>query len=140
MNKQTIVLIGFALLLAALYVAFFTDLFGSKNIQISWRISPSNGSLVFYLDKEYALTSLEVVPTEEAKTNKYPHELWHVVAQAAPVTLATFNYGQAIPGMKPKVATAVPEQLQPDIDYSLVVATRSGMKGETNFLIHAKPN
>jgi len=92
--------------------------------------------MAFYLDKAYPLTSVEVVSTEEARTNKYPHALWHMVAQAVPPLTATFNYGAAIPGMKPEVSTALPEPLQPDVDYSLVVEAGNGLKGEKSFSLH----
>jgi hypothetical protein len=135
MNKQSFFLVGVALVLAMLYIVYFTDWFKHKNIQISSRISPASGAMVFYLDKAYPLTSVEVVSTEEAKTNKYPHALWHMVAQSAPALTATFNYGAKIPGMKPEVATALPEALQPDTDYSLVVKAGSDLKGEKSFTV-----
>lgn len=91
--------------------------------------------MVFYLDKSYPLTSIEVVSTEEAKTNKYPHAFWHVVAQSSPVSIKTFNYGANIPGMKPDVASALPETLQPDTDYSVILATSGSTKGETSFKV-----
>ena len=69
--------------------------------------------LVFRFTNAYSLTSIEVVETEDARTNKYPHALWHVVAEAAPVPTTSFYlHGAAIPGMKPEIPTAVPEQLQ----------------------------
>ena len=136
MNKQTIFLIGVAMVLATLYIANFTDWLTPKKIQIVWRISPASGALAFYLDKEYPLTSVEVVSTEEARTNKYPHALWHIVADGAPAVTATFNYGVEIPGMKPAVSTAVPEPLQPGTDYSVVVEAGSSLKGQKSFSVH----
>jgi hypothetical protein len=136
-NKQTIFLAGLALVLTILYIVNFTDWFKHKNIQIYWRISPANASVMaFYLDKAYPLTSVEVVSTEEARTNKYPHALWHMVAQDASKLTATFDYGAAIPGMKPEVSTALPEPLQPDVTYSLVVEAGNGLKGEKSFSLH----
>ena len=135
MNK-TAFLVGLALILAILYIAYFTDLLKHKNIQVFCRISPASGAMVFYLDKTNSLTSIEVVTTEEARTNKYPHALWHMVAQAAPVPAMTFSYGAAIPGMKPAVSTALPETLQPGVDYSLIVESGNGLKGEKSFSVH----
>jgi len=136
MNKQTIFLVGVALVLATLYIANFTDWLKHKNIQVFWRISPASGAVAFYLDKAYPLSSVEVVSTEDAKTNKYPHALWHMVAQTAPPPTATFNYGAEIPGMKPEVSTALPEPLQPNVEYSLVVQSETGLKGEKSFTVH----
>ena len=136
MNKQTIYLIGLALVLATLYIANFTDWLKPKKIHIFWRISPANGSIVsFYLDKDYPLTSVEVVSTQDARTNKYPHALWHLVAQTAPAVTKTFNYGTVIPGMKPEVSTALAEPLQAATDYSLIVECGSGLKGEKSFTL-----
>jgi hypothetical protein len=136
MNKQTTVLIGVFLVLATLYVAKFTDLLKHKNIQIHWTNSRAiPGSISFFLDKGYELTSVKVVPTEEAKTNKYPHELWHLIPNTSPVVLSNFTYGVAIPGMKPKISTALPERLEPGMDYSLLVETSTGLKGEKSFSV-----
>jgi hypothetical protein len=136
MNKQTVILICVALGLATLYIANFTDWLKPKKIQVYSRISPASGALAFYLDKKYPLTSIEVVSTEEARTNKFPHALWHVVAKGAGVQVNIFNYGMSIPGMAPEVATAVPEPLQPDTDYSVLVEAGSGLKGEKSFSVH----
>ena len=137
MNKQTVLLIGAFLVLATLYVANFTDFLKHKVIQIRWANSRvSADSVVFYLDKQYPLKSVEVVSTDDARTNKYPHELWHLVAESAPVPLKNFAYGAAIPGMKPKISTAVPEPLTPGLDYSLLVEDGTGLKGEKSFSLH----
>jgi hypothetical protein len=137
MNKQTVVLIGAFMVLAILYVANFTDFLKHKNIQIHWSISRANaGAVDFRLDKPYPLlTSVEVVYTEEARTNKYPHALWHLVAESSPVLTSNFTYGLVIPGMKPKVSTALPEALQPETDYSVIVEAGS-TKAEKSFSLH----
>jgi hypothetical protein len=138
MNKNTVFLISLFLILAILYVANFTDVLKHKYIQIHWTPSRANAASVsFFLDKDYPLTSVEVVATEEARTNKFPHPLWYLVAAAEPVATKTFSYGNPIPGMKPKVSTALPEPLQPDTDYSLLVEASSGLKGEKSFSIAA---
>jgi hypothetical protein len=137
MNKQTVFLIGLFVLLATLYVANLTDFLKRKNIQIHWTPSrAAAASVSFFLDKDYPLASFEVVAAEEARTNKYPHALWHLVAEADPVPLKSFTYGAAIPGMKPEVSTALPEPLQPDVDYSLLVVSGNGLKGQKSFSIH----
>lgn len=135
MNKQSFLLVGVALVLATLYIVYFTDWLKHPNIQISYRISPASGLMAFYLDKSYPLTSIEVVSTEDAKTNKYPHAFWHVVAQSAPVAMKFFNYGANLPGMKPEVASALPEPLESGTDYTVIVATPGSIKGETSFKV-----
>jgi len=135
MNKLT-ALISFALVLAIVYIAYFTDWLKPKNIHVFSRISPASGALVFYLDKPYPLTSVEVVAAADAKTNKFPHALWHVVAEPGSEPIDTFNYGGAIPGMKPEIASALPEQLQPGTDYSLLIESGKHLKGEKSFSVH----
>jgi hypothetical protein len=137
MNKQTVVLSSVALVLALLYVAYFTDWLKHKDIQIHWTASrAAANSVSFYLNPPSKLTSVEVVTTEEAKTNKFPHALWHVVAGTTPVVVSNFTYGAAIPGMKPKIPTAVAEPLEPGTDYSLLVESGEGLKGEKSFFVH----
>src|ERR1700744_6576194 len=109
MNKQTITLSGVALILATLYIVFFTDFFKHKVIQVSMRVSPASHTLVVYLDQAYSLTSIEMVSTEDVKTNKFPHALWHIVANSHIAPISSFNYGGQIAGMAPEVATALPE-------------------------------
>jgi hypothetical protein len=136
MNRQTFFLVSVALVLATLYIAFFTDWLKPRNIHVYWRPSPASGAIVFYLDKAYALTSVEVVSTDDAKTNKHPHALWHMVSEPGSKPTSTFNYGASIPGMKPEIASALPEQLQLDTDYSLVVRAGGKLKGEQSFTVH----
>lgn len=135
MNKLT-VLISFALALAIVYIAFFSDWLKPQNIHVVSRISPANGALMFYMDKAYPVTSIEIVAAEDAKTNKYPHALWHVVAASGPVPMETFCYGASIPGMKPEIASALPETLQPGTDYSLLLECGKHLKGLETFKVH----
>jgi hypothetical protein len=89
--------------------------------------------LIFRFTYSYPLTSIKVVEAEDARTNKYPHALWHVVAATAPVPMASFGYGAAIPGMKPEVSTAVPEPLEADTEYFLLVEAGKNLKGKITF-------
>lgn len=137
MTKKAVLLFCAALVLASLYVANFTDWLKPKKIHIFWRISPANAANIsFYLDKGYELTSVEVFSAEDARTNKFPHALWHMIAAGTPPVTTNFMYGEAIPGMKPDVATALPEPLQPGTDYCLVVQTRDKLKAESSFSLH----
>jgi hypothetical protein len=137
MSKKSVILSGVAVVLATLYIVNFTDWLKPKNIQIFWRISPTNPSLLaFYLDKAYPLTSVEVVTAEDARTNKYPHALWHLVAESNAAVTKTFNYGVSIPGMKPEIASAQAEPLMPDVDYCLIVQADGGVKSTRSFTVH----
>ena len=139
-SKRTVWLVCVALVLAGAYLRFHFDWRDHTNIQIfceKSRQSILGGSetpgLIFHFTNSYPLTSIQVVETEDARTNKYPHALWHLVAAAAPVPTTSFGYGAAIPGMKPEIATAQPEPLQPDTQYSLVVEATKHLKGEITF-------
>ena len=123
----------------AIYLVFFTDGHKAKKIQILKAVYPagilpgtSNETMVFCLDKPYALTSVKVVETDEAETNKYAHAFWHMVATPSAEPVKSFRYGAILPGMQPDAATAQPEPLDPDTTYSLVVES-GGLKGELTF-------
>jgi hypothetical protein len=123
----------------AIYLVFFTDGHKAKKIQIIKAVYPAgilpgttSPTIVFSLDRPYALTSVKVVETDEAETNKFAHALWHMVAAASAEPVKTFRYGADLPGMKPYLDTAQPEPLDPDMTYSLVVESGS-LKGELSF-------
>src|SRR5580658_498742 len=119
MNKRTAYLVGAVLVLAAAYnLAFFFDWHKRSDIRIFCEksrraILSRNDSpdLIFHFVKPYPLTSIEVVEAEDARTNKYPHALWHLLAADQPVPTDSFTYGAAIAGMKPEIPTAIPEPL-----------------------------
>jgi hypothetical protein len=141
MNKKTAFLVGAILVLAAAYnLAFFMDWHKGPEIQIfceKSRRAILGGSetpdLIFHFVKSYPLTSIEVVDAEDARTNKYPHALWHVLAADGPVPTTSFAYGAAIHGMKPEIATAVPEPLEPGMEYLLLVEAGKKVKGKFPF-------
>ena len=139
MNNRSVILTAIALILAALYVTCFTDWFKKKQIQISFRTFPGRAAkadvepIVFLLDKEYNLTSVRVIPAAEAVAKKRdPHTLWQIVPEtnAAPVT--DFPYGGQVKGMKPSVAKAVAEKLQPETRYRIIVDAGK-LHGEREF-------
>lgn len=139
MNKRSVLLVCAALVLAGAYVRYFIDWRPHNKIQIFCEKSRQaflNGTapgMIFHLATEYPVTSIEVVEAEDARTNKYPHALWHLVAAAAPVPTTTFGYGANIPGMKPEIPSALPEPLQPDTAYSLLVEAAKNFKGQITF-------
>ncbi|HEY3862972.1 MAG TPA: hypothetical protein VGO59_13905 [Verrucomicrobiae bacterium] len=140
MNKRTVWLVCAALVLAGAYMRYFIDWHKRAEIQIFCEKSRrailrgnENPNLVFHFAKAYPVTSIEVVDADDARTNKYPHALWHMVAAKDPVATTSFAYGASIPGMKPEIATATPEPLQSDTRYSLVVETSKNQRGQLDF-------
>ena len=139
MNRTTALLVGLASL-ATVWLAFFSDWHKARKIQILLAVYPagilpgtSSDTLVFCLDKAYPLTSIKVVESEEARTNKYAHALWHLVAAAPAKPIKSFRYGAAVPGLRPEVSTALPEPLQAGASYSLLVEAGKDLKGELTF-------
>jgi hypothetical protein len=135
MKNQSKFLIFFAVVLAAIYAYRFTDWFAQKEIQIKYRTRPGE-PIMFYLDKEYQVTSLKVISLADAATNKYPHDLWHLVADGKPAPVTDFFYGGVVPGMKPKIAGLAPEPLQLGADYRIVLESPK-IKGEKVFQLRA---
>jgi len=140
MNKRTVWLVCVALALGGAYMRYFFDWHQQSKIQIFCEKSRQailGGSetpvFLFHFTNAYPLTSIEVVDAEDARTNKYPHILWHVVAAGAPVPTTSFVYGAAIPGMKPEISTAVPEPLEADTQYFLLVEAANNLKGQILF-------
>jgi hypothetical protein len=138
MNKRTVFLICAALVLAA--ARFFMDSHKQPNIQIFMEKSRGammRGSdapaIVFHFRTNYPLTSIKVVEAEDARTNKYPHALWHLIAAEKPVKTTSFGYGATIPGMKPEISTAEPEPLDVDTQYLLLVEAGKSLKGKLAF-------
>src|SRR5262245_29651403 len=130
MNRQTSYLVFLIAILVGIGVyRFKDDLFGPKKIQIFYRNFPARSggaekfSLSFYLDKPYQLRSIKVVSVKDAETNKYPHALWHLVAQTNSVPTEQFKYGGHIVGMKSDMPHAAPESLEPGQKYKLIVET-----------------
>lgn len=133
MTKKSIVLITVAVVLAGVYVAFFTDWFVKPQIQILPQIRPPRSTartlpgdvpvypVNFMFDRKYQFTEIKVVAVEDEKTNKYPHAVWHLISDSNSVPTQALVYGSRVRGMKPKVPRADAEQLEPGVPYRLYV-------------------
>jgi hypothetical protein len=141
MNKRTVFLVGAILVLAVAYnLSFFMDWHKRPDIQIFCGKSrqailgrSQTPTLIFQFKEACPLTSIKVVEAGDARTNKYPHALWHVLAADKPVPTSSFTYGANIQGMKPEIPTAVPEELEPGTDYLLLVEAGKKAKGKLAF-------
>jgi hypothetical protein len=135
MNKKNFALIAVVLVLAAVYIIYFTDWFRSKPIIISHTSRPMgrNGRMLmlFSLGGDYNITEIKVVPLDEWQTNRMAQPLWHVLGDSDdPVN--HFVYGQRLDGLDPAVEGARPEPLQPGVKYRIFVAGDS-RKGSHDF-------
>lgn len=142
MNRQTWIYIGVALLLGAIYAAFFTDWFSSPPIQIVSRILPGRAAgdsrIVFMLDREYKLNSIRVLTDALADADPKAATMWQLVAATNAVTVTDFGYGDRVKGMKPPPGADAAKPLKPGTRYRLVVA--SGKKtGSYGFSLPMKP-
>jgi hypothetical protein len=135
----------FALSLLAVIVGaylYFNDFFRKPTIQITpsirpgavSRINPDVYPVSFMLDGKYQLTTLKVVRVEEAKTNKYPRPVWHMISDSASAPTKIIIYGQRVQGMKPSVPRATPEPLLPRVPYRLIIETKDEQRGQVDFL------
>jgi hypothetical protein len=141
--KKNLFLIGIVLVLAAVYVIYFTDWFRPKMIQLSHTVRPINAAgrfgpavsrLTFGLDNDYELTEVKVVPFAEWQTNKDAQPLWHLVSDEGSDDINHFFYGENISGMDSAVEGAKPQPLQPGVKYLLLIAAGRA-KGQHEFLI-----
>lgn len=144
MTRNGIMLTVVAVILAAIYVFFFTDWFKTHTIQIIPVIRPDRASRIpradeqavypvaFKLDGTYRLTEVKVMQADDFATNKFAVPLWHMVADEASIPVDAIIYGGRIKGMKPKIPRSRPEALNPDVAYVLYLAAGSTI-GRTNF-------
>jgi hypothetical protein len=143
MTKRTIVLLGIAVLLGALYVFWFTDWFVQESIQIITTVraertmargkgkAPVYG-VSFALNGKYPLTRVAVVQADDLRTNKYPTPLWELISDTHSVPTKVIRYGEAPRGMKPAIPRARAQPLEPGVEY-VVIVEAGKLKAQTNF-------
>ena len=149
MTKNGIVLSVLAVVLAAVYVKYFTDWFRKDGIQIIPTVRPGAKSEIprdpddvpvhrvsFALDGKYKLTSVKVLIASELVTNKYATPLWHLISDSNSVPTKSITYGLDVKGMKPAVPRARPEPLLANVEYTLVLEA-GNVRSQTNF--HTTP-
>ena len=132
------------IVLAGVYVFYFTDWFKPKIIQISHtsrafgrRSANRAGAMVpitFGLEPPCRPTEIKVVPLAAWQANPNTPPVWHLIysSNAAPVKM--FFYGQRLRGLKPEIPGAQAEPLQPDVAYRLFL-TAGKAKGQHDFEI-----
>lgn len=145
MNKKNYILIVIALVLAAVYVAYFTDWFRTKPmlissssrrvIQTDANTRTGSGPVRRYFnlgDDFYSLTEVKVVPLAALQTNQLAQPVWHLVSDDGSDDVDSFFYGEKIRGMDPAVGGSEPEPLQPGVAYRIFVAA-GRVKGQQTF-------
>jgi hypothetical protein len=148
MTKKQWILLALALVLAVVYISYFTNWFKPKSIQISYTErffpsrTPSQTRLPMVLfgfgGQRYRLSEIEVVPLAAWQTNQATAPLWHLISNSRSFPVETFRYGENLRDMKPAVPGLRPEPLESNIVYRLFV--RSGrLKGHCDFQLGGRP-
>lgn len=120
-------LIGALALVALLYAAFFLrSPFATEEMVILQRRAPHWNTIVFNLDREYSVRTIEVIALADDGT---PGEtVWLLRRDDAP-DMSTFAYGQQLGGM---TAVTPAQPLTDGASYRLQV-TSPGARGEIDF-------
>ena len=147
MEKRQWFLCTVAIVLAGLYICFFTDLFKPTTIRISHTARPmlsrsSRGvtaiPMTFALDHYCRLTDVKVVPLAEWQTDHSALPLWHLVSNSKSAPTKFFFYGQNISRMKLFLPGMQPKPLETNVVYRLFISAGS-VKGQHDFEIGGKP-
>jgi len=122
------------------FFCYWNDFFRKPAIQITPSIRPGQRSalnpeaypVAFMLDGKYQLTALKVITVADAKTNKYPVPIWHMISDSSSQPTKIIEYGKRIRGMKPSVPKGRPQPLQANIPYRLLIEAGE-RKGHVDF-------
>jgi hypothetical protein len=149
MTRKHWLVVALAIVLGAVSLYLNRDWLAGDTIQIHHRSRPPRPALFgrkykappgeeninplyFAFDRALKLISVKVVNAADAQTNKYPHELWHLISESNSVPVRDFLYGVPIKGMHPSIKGAQPDSLEPNVQYRLFIETAS-FKGEHEF-------
>jgi hypothetical protein len=138
MQKKEFMWIALLIVLAFLYVHFFTNWFTKGQLVIRASRRPAMNadaaveSIVFTLNGQYQLKSLQVFELEDGKFNPRGHQLWHLISDSNSAPTQLIVYGHSVHGMKLAPDNKAAEDLQPDVPYRLLV-TAGSLSGFTDF-------
>jgi len=147
MTKQKQILTVAALLLACVYIYYFTGWFNPKIIPISYteRYQMARGPsgrfpmiLFGFGGERYRLSEIKVVPLAAWQTNQATTPVWHLVAHSRSAPVEFFVYGGNLPGMESAVAGAHAAPLETNVTYRLFVRA-GGYKGQCDFQLGGRP-
>jgi len=139
--KRNWILVTVAVVLAVIYVVFFTDWFKPKTLQIfhtsrTVHTRRNHGTtervMIFGLNRLLPLKEIKVVQLAAYQTNQNTLPLWHLISDSNSVPVKAFVYGLPIRGLKPEVPGVHPQPLAKDTTYRLFVVS-GDVKGEHDF-------
>jgi len=148
MERKQWLLIVALLVLAGIYVAYFTDWFRHQSIQIHYtsRALPSrvqhgqtSPTVMFGFDKRFRFTEIKVVPLAAWQTNHDTPPVWHLISDSNSAPVERFIYGRNIRGMKPVIPGAHAGPLDASLTYRIFVQAGS-LKGQRDFEIGNHPS
>lgn len=147
MSRRGIFLTLLLVIVILTYGVLFGGWFSTETMRITPQIRGGRPSRVerdpsippvypvsFLLSRKYELTSVKVVAAADLATNKWPHPLWHLIADTHSIATKSIVYGNDLEGMKPSIPKRQAEPLEPHVKYVILLETTSGLKGQTNFL------
>lgn len=146
--RKLLVWLGLVIVLAGLSIYINRDWFARDTIQIYHRIvtrepwtrrgrpnapAPKANPVTFGFNQRLELTAVRVVRLAEVETNRFALPVWELVSDSNSIPTKGFLYGDYIRGMRPKVANARPEPLEPLVEYRLFVEA-GGKKFQHDFV------
>jgi hypothetical protein len=145
MTKKNWMLAALAVVLAVVYVIYFTDWFRPKTVTIfsayrdlGVRAAREQGALSalrFSSNRELRLTEIKVVSCADLATNKNAFALWHLISESNSVPIKWFFYGQRIGGMHPAIKGIHPHLLETNVTYRIFV-TAGKITGQHDFKLN----
>ncbi len=105
MNPKSALLVAVPLLLACVYVRYFTDWFRPKPIQIFPQVRPVAGRtgavpVAFMLDRKHTITSVKVHSLSGLATNELAPPVWSLTSDSNSVPVKGIFYGETVDGMR----------------------------------------
>ena len=148
MTKQKQILTVAALLLACVYIYYFTGWFKPKIIPISYTeryqlsLGPSSRRFPLILfgfgGERYRLSEIKVVPLAAWQTNQATTPVWYLMSRSRSAPVEFFSYGGNLPGMEPAVPGAHAAPLETNVTYRLFLRA-GGYKGQCDFQLGGRP-
>ena len=141
MTKKNLGLLLVVIVLATVYIVYFTQWFRPQTVRIfsvnrNLRAAPLRGNLLpnlnFVLSRPLRLTELKVVSLAGLATNKATLPVWHLISDSKSVPTKMFFYGQPIGGMRPYLKGVRADELETNVPYRLLISA-GRVTGQNDF-------
>jgi hypothetical protein len=138
MTKKNLLLTTLLLVLATIYVVWFSGWFQPKIMHISHTERPTfrrgrrSDNLIFSVNGEFRLSEIKVVPLAVLETNWDALPVWHLISDSNSVPVRNFFYGQRIRGMRPSLGDVPADPLETNVMYRIFIKA-GRVKGQQDF-------